>query len=470
MSALDPVERQLRALDGANRAFAARYPGPPSSRQPVHTVYVPAQHFSVATAREWGELARRSLDEYGADPVEFAIALGLLPASAGATALQLMAAWKRDPLALRRTEPVLSHAFILHERLRLKLRREPIEDLRIDFEDGFGTRPDAEEDAAAERCGRALAGALAQGDLPPFSGIRIKSFAAETVQRALRTVERFVSALLAESAGRLPPGFVITLPKVTVAEQTRLLVRLFERLESRHGLAPGALRMEFMIEVAHALIGPDGRSPLPDFLAGCENRCRGVHLGTYDYSASCHISPSQQRMDHPLCDLAKGSMLFAFVNSGVFLADGSTNRLPIGPHAGSPLSAAEAAENRAAVHAAWRLSARHIQHSLRGAFYQGWDLHPAQLPARFASCYAFYLDGFAATAQRLSRFLEQATKPTGTTSAVLEDPATGQELLNFLWRAQTCGAIEPDELATAGLRRDEFEVRSLAEIIAARRA
>jgi citrate lyase beta subunit len=470
MSALDPVEQQLRALDEANRAFAVRYPGPPSTRQPVHSVYVPAQHFSAATPRQWGALALRSLDQYAADPIEFAVALGMLPAGTEANAPQLMAAWRRDPQALRRAEPVLSNAFIIHERVRAKLQREPLEDLRIDFEDGFGTRPDPEEDAAAERCGRELGNALAAGELPAFSGIRIKCFSAETVRRGMRTIERFVAALLIASAGRLPPGFVITLPKVTVAEQPRMLVRLCERLEQQHGLPSGALRMEFMIEVSHALIGPDGRSPLPGFLAACEGRCSGVHLGTYDYSASCHISPTQQRMDHPLCDLAKGMMLLAFVNSGVFLSDGSTNMLPVGPHPGSQLSAAQALENRDAVHAAWRLSYRHIQHSLAGAYYQGWDLHPAQLPVRFASCYAFYLSGFASTAQRLRRFLDHATNDTRVSGAVLEDPATGQELLNFLLRAQACGAIESDDLLRAGLRPDELAVRSLREIIAARRA
>ena len=37
----------------------------------------------------------------------------------------------------------------VYERVREKLKQEAVEDFRIDFEDGFGHRPDAEEDEAA---------------------------------------------------------------------------------------------------------------------------------------------------------------------------------------------------------------------------------------------------------------------------------------------------------------------------------
>jgi hypothetical protein len=173
-------------------------------------------------------------------------------------------------------------------------------------------------------------------------------------------------------------------------------------------------------------------------------------------------------MDHPLCDLAKGMMILAYAGTGIFLSDGATNVMPVGPHSGPTLSAAQLEHNRGTVHAAWQLSQRHIRHSLRGGFYQGWDLHPAQLPVRFASCYAFFLEGFAQAAERLRNFIDKAAQAT-LVGDVFDDAATGQGLLNYFLRARNCGAISAAELASTGLTQSELELRSFAKILEARR-
>jgi hypothetical protein len=174
-------------------------------------------------------------------------------------------------------------------------------------------------------------------------------------------------------------------------------------------------------------------------------------------------------MLHPLCDVAKGLMVVSLAGTGVFLSDGATNVMPVGPHRGDALSADELAQNRATVHAAWQLSYRSIRHSLEGAFYQGWDLHPAQLPVRFATCYAFFLEGFAQAADRLRNFIEKAAQAT-LVGDVFDDAATGQGLLNYFLRALNCGAISEADLAATGLTKEEFGLRSFAKILAARRA
>ncbi len=232
---------------------------------------------------------------------------------------------------------------------------------------------------------------MAAGLMPPFIGIRIKSLSAEWHVRAARTLELFVDTLLEKSGGVLPTHFVVTLPKVMSVEEPRLLVRLFRRLEQRHGLPDGALVLELMVETTQALLGADGISMLPRLLDACEGRCVGAHLGTYDFTAACNITAAHQTMLHPLCDMAKGLMTLAFAGTGVFLSDGAVNVMPVGPHRGDALTPRELAENRQAVHAAWQLSFRTIRHSLEGGFYQGWDLHPAQLPVRYAACYSFFL-------------------------------------------------------------------------------
>jgi citrate lyase beta subunit len=450
MTLADEGKQHLDALGEANRAFARCYPGERPDRQPVHTVYGGAHLFKADTARRLGELAARSMAEYAPDAATLADGMGLTRAPA-------MSDGERAAL---------------HARVTAKLAREPVEDFRIDFEDGFGARSDAEEDAVADSAAREVARGMRDGLLPPFIGIRIKSFGDEWKARGARTLGLFVDRLLAESGGRLPDGFVVTLPKVTVAEQPRALVRLFELLERRHGLAAGTLRLELMIEVTQALLGPDGRSPLPGFLQACEGRCTAAHFGTYDFTASCNVTAAYQTMDHPLCDLARGLMVLAYGGTGIFLSDGATNIMPVGPHRATPdhpLTARQQEENRSVVHAAWRVAHRHIRRSLESGFYQGWDLHPAQLPVRYATCYAFFREGFAQAAERLRNFVDKAAQAT-LVGEVFDDAATGQGLLNFFLRALNSGAIDAAEADATGLTREELALRSFAKILAARRA
>jgi len=468
MSLLDDANDRVVELSAANRAFMARYPGEPATRQPVHTVYGGAHLFRADTTQRLGELALRSLDTYAGNAWEFAAALGFAGTLPRASELsQLTAAFARDPTALRVAQPQAWLALTVYERVRAKLQREPVEDFRIDFEDGFGARADAEEDASAVQAAREVASGMLQNTLPPFIGIRIKSFGEEWHRRGARTLELFLDTLLS-AAGRLPANFVVTLPKVCVAEQPRLLVRLLSLLERRYALPAGTLRMELMIEVTQALIAADGRSPLPDFLKACEGRCVAAHFGTYDFTASCNITAAHQTMAHPWCDLAKGMMVLAYAGTGIFLSDGATNVMPVGPHKGSDLADELLAQNRAVVHGAWQLAHRHIRASLVGGFYQGWDLHPGQLPVRYATCYGFFLEGFAQAAERLRNFIDKAAQAT-LVGDVFDDAATGQGLLNFFLRARNCGAIELSDLEQTGLSLDEFSLRSFAKILEARR-
>jgi len=446
MSLLVDAADTLDSLANANRSFAAIYPGDRPARQPVHTVYGGAQLYKAETTRRLGELALASLEAFAPTASALAEGVGFAPALAGNAAL---------------SETV-------YRRVKAKLEREAVEDFRIDFEDGFGARPDAEEDETAARAAVECARGLEQGILPPFIGIRIKSFGEEWARRGARTLEIFIDTLLS-SAGALPANFVITLPKVTIPEQPRTLVRLLELLEKRHRLAPGSLRFELMVETTQALIGPDGYCPLPTLLKACEGRCVGAHLGTYDFTASCSITAAYQAMDHPMCDLAKGMMLLSFAGTGLWLSDGATNVMPVPPHRGKDLSAPQLAENRAAVHGAWQLSHRHIRHSLEGGYYQGWDLHPAQLPVRYAACYGFFLEGLKSAAERLKNFIEKAAQAT-LVGDVFDDAATGQGLLNYFLRALNCGAIDLQDIEQTGLTPAEVELRSFAKILAARRA
>ena len=437
------TNNELRAaatkLDPALTRFMARFPGDSGARQPVHTVYGGAHLFKSDTTQKLGALALRALDEYGPDATTLGDAISLDPRF-------------RD---------------VVYGRVVEKLRREPVEDFRIDFEDGYGNRADNEEDGHAAAAAREVAVGMKNGTLPPFIGIRIKQFSQELMPRSMRTLDIFVTTLL-DAAGALPSGFVVTLPKIQLPQQVTALADLFDDLEPKLGLAAHTLRFEFMIETTQAILSENGVSNLPLFLDAARGRAVAAHFGTYDYTASCNITAQHQRMDHPACDFARHMMQVAYAGTGLWLSDGATNIMPIAPHRGD-LTPQQAAENRNVVHRAWRLHADHIRHSLINAYYQGWDLNPAQLPTRYAAVYSFFLEGLRAATDRLHNFIEKAGQAT-LVGDVFDDAATGQGLLNYFLRALNCGAITEDEALASGLTLDELRSRSFVRILKGRRA
>jgi len=394
------------------------------TRQPVHTVYGGAQLFAPDTTAKLGAIALRTLREHAPDAATLASALAMDGQLAGR----------------------------IYPRVVAKLEREPVEDFRIDFEDGFGTRPDAEEDDVARRAAANVAAGLKAGTLSPGIGIRIKNLGDGMKRRGLRTLELFLSTLVDATGGTLPPGFVVTLPKITAPEQITALVDACESFESSRGLVRGSLRFEVMIETAESVFSRDGRVALPEFVARGQGRITAAHFGTYDYTAAMGITAAHQHMLHPSCDFAKHVMQVALSGTDVWISDGATTTLPIG-------------KDRAVIHAAWKLHADNVRHSLVGGFYQGWDLHPAQLVTRYAAVYAFFLEGLAAASERLKNFVQKAAQATAV-GGVFDDAATGQGLLNYFLRAMSCGAIsEAEAVEMSGLTLEQLRSRSFAGIV-----
>ncbi|MEN8654114.1 aldolase/citrate lyase family protein [Streptomyces sp. 21So2-11] len=388
--------------------LARRYPGDPGTRQPVHTVYVPADVFDAGTVRAWGDQALAALDEHAPDAAAFAGVLGI-----------------PDELADS-----------VHARVRAKLEREPVEDLRIDFEDGYGPRPDAEEDAAAARAARLIAEAYDNGTAAPFMGIRMKCLEAAVRDRGIRTLDIFLTGLM--DAGGLPEGLVLTLPKVTYAEQVTAMVRLVEEFEKARSLEPGRIGFEIQIETTQSILGADGRATVSRMIEAAHGRATSLHYGTFDYSASCGVSAAYQSLDHPVADHAKAVMQIAAAGTGVRLSDGSTNVLPVG------------ATTR--VHDAWRLHYGLVRRSLARAYYQGWDMHPGHLPTRYAAVYTFYREGLEQAAARLTAYVNRAG------GDVMDEPATAKALSGYLLRGLDCGAVDVAEVARlTGMTRADLD-------------
>ena len=379
-------------LAEADADLTARYPGDPGTRQPVHTAYVPADRFTAATHREWGGAALRLLDEHAPDAAALAAATGV----------------DAD----------------VHERVRATLRRQPVEDLRVDFEDGYGVRAGDEEDAAATAAASAIAAAASADDGPTWIGVRCKSLEAPTRRRGLRTLELVLAGVLA--AGALPDGFVVTLPKVTSVAQVEAMVAVCEALEQAYGLPPSRLGFEVQVETSQAVLDAAGTATVARMVGAAQGRCTGLHYGTFDYSAGLGISAAHQSLEHPAADHAKAVMQLAAAGTGVRLSDGSTNVLPVG--------------GTAAVHAAWRLHARLVRRSLERGYYQGWDMHPGHLPTRYLATYAFFREALPAAAARLRGYLDRVE------GGVMDEPATAQALASTVLRGVQCGAVDAGEV------------------------
>ncbi len=478
-STLDPTSMRdtMARLTRANTEFSAAFPGEPESRQPIHTVYGGAHLFRSDMAHKLGTSALHALEEYAPDFATFARALDLpgahsLPETPDAIAA-LRARLSDDATSVRAAHPAAWMAHEIYTRVIEKLRREPVEDFRLDFEDGYGNRPDAEEDATAGSAAHEVAQGLSSDTLPPFIGIRIKTFNEELRARAVRTLDIFLTALVDATGGKLPANFVVTIPKVVVPEQVATTVDLFEMLEHGLKLAPGTLKLEMMVEMTQSILTANGEANLPRLLRAARGRCIGAHFGTYDYTAGCNITAAFQTMAHPACDFARHMMQVSFARTGIFLSDGATNVMPVPVHRvgtdGRALSFEQQQRNRSVVHQAWKLHFDHIQDSLMRGFYQGWDLHPAQLPTRYAAVYAFFLHGLGAAAERLRNFVEKAAQAT-LVGDVFDDAATGQGLLNYFLRAINSGAVAENEaLKLTGLTLDEVRGRSFVKILANRR-
>ena len=411
---MTPLDQLAARLDGllaeTDADLRRRYPGDDGSRQPVHTVYVPADRYHADLVPQWSALARAALADVAPDSTALAGLLGV------------------DESLADEVLPLV----------RAKLEAEPVEDLRVDFEDGLGDLGDG-EDAVVVGAANALARATEQGHGTPFSGIRFKCFEELTRRRGLDTLAQFVTLMAAD--GRLPDGFVVTLPKVSAVAQVEAMVIVCERLELDLGLSPAALRFEIQVETPQSILLADGGAGVARMIAAAQGRCTGLHYGTYDYSASLGVGAQYQSMEHPVADHAKAVMQVAAAGTGVRLSDGSTNILPVGPP-----------EARAA---ASRLHARLVRRSLERGFYQGWDLHPAQLPTRYAATFAFYRSGLAEAAGRLRAYVSQDA------SGFLDEPATARALAWFVARGLDCGALQEAEV-TERVGLDGAAVRRLA--------
>lgn len=435
--------------------------------QPVHVFYGGADLFTSGTPEKLARLARESLNAHAGDFVEFAKAMWIEGADAlpdhPDALIEIAELLEQDPDVADRRYPGARNAKRIFELTIDKLATGPVEDLRIDFEDGYGFRSDDEEDAHAISASRELAQYFKSVEKPgPHFGFRIKSFGPETRRRSVRTLRLFLENLSEGLEGRLPGTFAVNLPKIRSAEEVWLLSEILDEFENRSGSGNRSLQIEVMIET------PEAISRIDELAAAAPGRLSAAHFGAYDYTSALGIAASHQHLRHEACNFARSSMLNAFVPRDIWVADSVTVEMPVPVHRNADLSKRQAAENRRFVHSAWRKHFNNVSNSMINGFYQSWDLHPAQLPARYAAVFGFYLSGAKEQMNRLRSFIERASRAS-LTGNVFDDAASAEGLLNFFRRGCACGAFETGRIADdAGITVSELKSGSFKEIVSGR--
>lgn len=442
-------------------------------RNPIHVVYGGANLFKAETPEKLGKIALKSLETYASDFAEFARAMWI----SGADSLPIYedAIQEIEFQLIENEEKVKAEnfaawlAWTIYNRTHEKLRNEPIEDFRIDFEDGYGFRSDAEEDSHSISASDELARSFHDKTITPFCGFRIKSFQRETYKRAVRTLDLFLSNLFEKTDGKLPENFVVTLPKISRKEEIEVLMELLDEFERVNNLENGAIKVEIMIETPQSIVNERGEIALKSFIDAGRGRINSAHFGAFDYTASFGIFGIHQHLRHEACNFARQMMQISLAPLNIRLSDSVTTEMPVPVHKGENLSEQQLKENTFAVQKAWRVHFNNVTHSLINGFYQSWDLHPAQLVARYAAVYAFYLESADIQGKRLKGFMEKATQ-ANLTGNIFDDAASAQGLLNFFIRGLSCGAIKEEEiLEKTNLSRDELKSGSFSKIMENRR-
>lgn len=446
---------------------------PTHGRLPVHVVYGGADRYSAETPAKLGSIALAALDEYAPNFIEFAKAVRLrgsetLPTfpKAVETCEKLL---NKNPAKARSDDFNSWFAWSVYHKTREKLLAEPIEDFRIDFEDGYGFRPDDEEDADAVRSANELAAALRNGSITPFSGFRIKSLAPENLGRSILTLEIFLNTFFEAGSGAVPENFVVTLPKVTDRKQVKQLVSALKEIEKNHRVPVGSIGVEIVIETPEAIFDRKGRLAIPGMIKAAKDRLTSVHFGAYDYTSAVGIAAAHQDIRHRACSFARDMIQVACAPLGLRISDSVTTQIPLPLHRGDGLTEIQLQENKHAVHAGWQRHFANVSASMSEGFYQSWDIHPNQLPARYAAVYAFFLETRDEQAARLKSFIDIATR-AGMTGNVFDDAASAQGLVNFFRQARDCRAMNIREIEKlTGLTANELQ-RSFMQIMAGRRA
>jgi citrate lyase beta subunit len=409
--------------------------------QPSGTLYGGAQRFKVGALAKLGDHVQSFFQRHVDSDDAFVACFGVPTATSVAT---------------------------LRERLRASLQRAPLEDVRVDFEDGYGPHGDDEEDAHARLVGEALAEKRTTG-WPQRVGVRVRALESGTAKRALRTLTIVVDTMVAAGwrPGREP--FRVTLPKVTHLQELAMAARALERLEADHELPERSFVVEAMVETPEALLDREGRVPLVLWPGMARGRLGALHFGAFDYLSSLGVPARSQSLDHPACLHARASLALGAARAGIEVSDGTFLEIPVGPHREAIAGSIEEQENQEIVARALRHHAERVRRQLAEGYAQGWDLHPGQVVSRRAALLTAYVEGRDDVLRRMDGFLSAGARAARSGTA-FDDAASARSLLATLRRGIRLGLDDADLVAVfLGLEVDDLLRAPLFELPKRRR-
>ena len=421
--------------------LAALAPEPDAARdatttQPSGTLYGGAQRFKEGTFAKLGEQVHTFFGRYVDSDDAFVACFGV-PTSASVASLR--------------------------DRLRGSLQRAPLEDVRVDFEDGYGPHDDQEEDAHAVLVGEAFA--ERRGSVwPTRVGIRVRSLESATAKRALRTLALVVDTMVARGwrPGREP--FRVTIPKVTHLQEIAMAARALERLEADHGLPDKSFVLEAMVETPDAFLDREGRVPIVVWPSMARGRMSALHFGAFDYLSSIGVPAGSQSLDHPACLHARALLALVATRAHVEVSDGTFLEIPVGPHREATNGSLEEGENQEVVARALRHHAGRVRRQLAEGFAQGWDLHPGQVVSRRAAVLMAYVEGRDEVLRRMNAFLVAGARAARSGTS-FDDAASARSLLATLRSGIKLGLDDADLVAAfVGLEVDDLMRAPLLEL------
>lgn len=438
-------EKSRLLIESLNEKFG-EYHLSKTSVHPVHTVYGGAQLFHRNTLKKIGEKGIALIKNYFSEPPYCTVLSG-----------------ESDvPLNSEIRQQVIDQTIN-------KLTVNPVEDYRIDFEDGYGLRDSAKEDEDAERCAIELSELFQKSDNSSAfqTGIRIKSFSLPTLQRSIRTFDIFLSTFFQNCDIQNVPFLSVCLPKVTDLKEVELLLSLLTDYAKSHNLNTGFLRAEIMLETPEFYLKSNGFAALREMVDSFSGSFNALHLGLYDFTSSLGVQSADQKYNHPYLDFLRFQTIMQFSKSTIRLVDGATMEMPVEKYKKSEfaeLSEEECNANKIMIINAANAHTENIYHSMKMGFDSSWDLHPGQVAIRYLTLFTNYKKSFSAMRERFINFVENAARAT-VLNGQFDDAATGQGMLNYFIKGYRLGALSADDIRKTGFDIETLVKKSFAELI-----
>jgi hypothetical protein len=427
-------------------------PIPVYPRQPINIMRCTADQFEADILQQTCEAALSAIDSYAPDFVSFARAMWLTGADTLPQHTDLIQELEfelvEDSEKVKADNYAAWFAWAIYRDIIDKFHEDPIEELQIDLFDSSRAQTGGEIEETAVRAANRLARG-SMGSLPRFTGVSLPS----VQQRTLEILDLFLSTLVEEARGKLPPAiFFVTVANAARDEIAALTVFL-SQFERQRKLAAESIKISFEIASPRSILGEDQQIVLGKLANAAGGRCFAAHLDGDSFLNELNIPAVHRHARHESLNFARQIMQLVLSPMGIGLSDSIMPSTTIPPGA-----------DIQAVHRAWREHFNAVTHSMIGGFYQGLDPHPILLPARYAAVYSFFMEGMAEQGKRVRDFIRRAAA-----NPDFKDTQAAQATLNFFYRAQRCGALTLEQLEEAtGLTRAELLTISFREIMADR--